>query len=67
MNSKPISVVSGGGGYLIEGTISELNLDNIKDVIAFPKNSNAYDQMLEAPSVANSKELFELGINWDKK
>lgn len=44
-----------------------LNLDNIKDVIAFPKNSNAYDQMLEAPSVANSKELFELGINWDKK
>ena len=44
-----------------------LNLDNIKDVIAFPKNSNAYDQMLEAPSVTNSKELFELGINWDKK
>lgn len=44
-----------------------LNLDNIKDVIAFPKNSNAYDQMLEAPSLANTKELDELGIHWSKK
>lgn len=44
-----------------------LNLDNIKDVIAFPKNSNAYDQMLETPSLANTKELDELGIHWSKK
>lgn len=38
------------------------NKDNIKDVIAFPKNQNAYDPMTEAPNVVDDKQLRELGI-----
>lgn len=40
-----------------------LNLDNIKDVIAFPKNANAFDQMLKAPSQVNEDDLKELNID----
>ena len=36
--------------------------DNIKDVIAFPKNQNAYDPMSEAPDKVADKQLIELGI-----
>ena len=36
--------------------------DNIKDVIAFPKNQNAFDPMTEAPNVVDEKQLTELGI-----
>lgn len=36
--------------------------DNIKDVIAFPKNQNAYDPMTEAPNYVDDKQLTELGI-----
>ncbi|GLC28622.1 aspartate--tRNA ligase [Clostridium omnivorum] len=36
--------------------------DNIKDVIAFPKNQNAYDPMSEAPNVVDDVQLKELGI-----
>lgn len=36
--------------------------DNIKDVIAFPKNQNAYCPMSEAPNVVDDKQLKELGI-----
>lgn len=36
--------------------------DNIKDVIAFPKNQNAYDPMSEAPNVVDDIQLKELGI-----
>lgn len=36
--------------------------DNIKDVIAFPKNQNAYDPMSEAPNVVDDNQLKELGI-----
>jgi aspartyl-tRNA synthetase len=36
--------------------------DNIKDVIAFPKNQNAFDPMTEAPNVVDDKQLKELGI-----
>lgn len=36
--------------------------DNIKDVIAFPKNQNAFDPMTEAPNVVDDKQLRELGI-----
>lgn len=39
------------------------NRDNIKDVIAFPKNQNAFDPMTEAPNVVDEKQLTELGIN----
>ncbi|MGL5245761.1 MAG: amino acid--tRNA ligase-related protein, partial [Sarcina sp.] len=37
--------------------------DNIKDVIAFPKNQNAFCYLTEAPNVADTKQLEELGIN----
>lgn len=36
--------------------------DNIKDVIAFPKNQNAFCPLTEAPNVVDSKQLKELGI-----
>ena len=36
--------------------------ENIKDVIAFPKNQNAYDPMSEAPDKVADKQLIELGI-----
>ena len=36
--------------------------ENIKDVIAFPKNQNAYDPMSEAPDKVADKQLLELGI-----
>lgn len=38
------------------------NHDNIKDVIAFPKNQNAFDPMTEAPNVVDEKQITELGI-----
>jgi aspartyl-tRNA synthetase len=34
----------------------------IRDVMAFPKNQNAFDMMLEAPSVVREKQLKELHI-----
>ncbi|MBS4804743.1 MAG: aspartate--tRNA ligase [Clostridium sp.] len=36
--------------------------ENIKDVIAFPKNQNAYCYLSEAPNIADEKQLEELGI-----
>lgn len=36
--------------------------DNIKDVIAFPKNQNAFCMMSEAPNVVDDEQLKELGI-----
>ena len=36
--------------------------ENIKDVIAFPKNQNAYCYLSEAPNVTDEKQLIELGI-----
>ncbi|SFA77044.1 aspartate--tRNA ligase [Clostridium frigidicarnis] len=40
--------------------------DNIKDVIAFPKNQNAFCPLTEAPNVADEKQLNELGIEIQK-
>lgn len=37
--------------------------DNIKDVIAFPKNQNAFCYLSEAPNIVDKKQLEELGIN----
>ncbi len=37
--------------------------DNIKDVIAFPKNQNAFCPLTEAPNVVDEKQLEELGIS----
>ena len=36
--------------------------DNIKDVIAFPKNQNAFCYLTEAPNIVDEKQLNELGI-----
>lgn len=41
--------------------------DNIKDVIAFPKNQNAYCYLSEAPNIADEKQLQELGIDMKVK
>jgi len=41
--------------------------DNIKDVIAFPKNQNAYCPMTEAPNMVEDKQLRELGITKTKQ
>lgn len=39
--------------------------DNIKDVIAFPKNQNAYCYLSEAPNIVDEKQLKDLGIKID--
>lgn len=44
-----------------------LGLNNIKDVIAFPKNNKAFDQMLKAPSAANPDDITNLGLEIIKK
>jgi len=36
--------------------------ENIKDVIAFPKNQNAFCPMTQAPNMVDAKQLEELGI-----
>ena len=38
--------------------------DNIKDVIAFPKNQSAIGLMEECPSIVDKKQLDELGIKF---
>lgn len=40
--------------------------ENIKDVIAFPKNQNAFDPMSEAPNTVDEIQLQELGIEITK-
>jgi aspartyl-tRNA synthetase len=39
-----------------------LGLEDIRDVIAFPKVQNASELMTKSPSVADAKALDELGI-----
>ncbi len=34
----------------------------IRDVIAFPKNQNAYDMMLDAPAPVSQKQIDELHL-----
>lgn len=36
--------------------------NNIREVIAFPKNSKAFDPMTQAPSIVDEKQLSELNI-----
>ena len=43
------------------------NTDNIRDVIAFPKNASAVCPMSEAPNLVSDKQLKELSIKVDKK
>ena len=37
--------------------------ENIREVIAFPKNSKAIDPMNNAPSLVSPLQLFELNID----
>lgn len=37
--------------------------DNIREVIAFPKNGKAADVMSDAPSMVSPLQLFELNID----
>ena len=39
--------------------------DNIREVIAFPKNSKAADLMTSAPSMASKEQLAELSLEVD--
>ena len=41
--------------------------DNIREVIAFPKNQNAVCPMTNAPSFADDEQLEELSIKVDVK
>ncbi len=53
----------GGIAYGFDRLIMFLaDTENIKDVIAFPKNQNAACPLSEAPNIVNSKQLEELGI-----
>ncbi|MFX0547978.1 aspartate--tRNA ligase [Hathewaya histolytica] len=53
----------GGLAYGLDRLIMFLaNTENIKDVIAFPKNQNAFCPMSEAPNLVDDKQLKELGI-----
>ncbi|MBS9334632.1 aspartate--tRNA ligase [Fructobacillus sp. M1-13] len=40
--------------------------DNIREVIAFPKNSKATEPMTEAPTPVDAKQLAELGLEADE-
>lgn len=43
------------------------NLDDLKDVVPFPKNNAGEDLMMNAPSEVNPEQLKELGIEVVKK
>ena len=43
------------------------NTDNIRDVIAFPKNASAVCPMSEAPNLVSERQLQELSISVNKK
>lgn len=53
----------GGLAYGLDRMVMFLaETDNIKDVITFPKNQNAYCPMSEAPNVVDKKQLDELSL-----
>lgn len=54
----------GGLAYGFDRMIMFLaGTDNIKDVIAFPKNQNAFCPLTEAPNIVDEIQLKDLGIN----
>ncbi|WP_125152680.1 aspartate--tRNA ligase [Clostridium rectalis] len=58
----------GGLAYGFDRMIMFLaGTENIKDVIAFPKNQNAFCPLTEAPNVVDEVQINELGIATTKK
>ncbi len=58
----------GGLAYGLDRWVSIFaGLDSIRDCIAFPKNNNGRDVMLDAPSALDAKQLDELQIKVDLK
>ena len=58
----------GGLAYGLDRWVSIFaGLDSIRDCIAFPKNNNGRDVMLEAPSAIEQKQLNELSLKIDLK
>ncbi len=58
----------GGLAYGLDRWVSIFaGLDSIRDCIAFPKNNNGRDVMLDAPSALDAKQLDELQIKIDLK
>lgn len=58
----------GGLAYGLDRWVSIFaGLDSIRDCIAFPKNNNGRDVMLDAPSVIDQKQLDELKLVVDAK
>lgn len=54
----------GGIAYGLDRLVMTLlNINNIKDVIAFPKTQSATCLLTGAPSIINDEQLEELGIN----
>ncbi|MCR4765433.1 MAG: aspartate--tRNA ligase [Bacteroidaceae bacterium] len=58
----------GGLAYGLDRWVSIFaGLDSIRDCIAFPKNNNGRDVMLEAPSAIEQKQLDELSLKIELK
>ncbi|MCD4666872.1 hypothetical protein K8R47_03615, partial [archaeon] len=58
--NPPLGGIALGFDRLVSVMCNELS---IRDVIAFPKNKDARDLMLDAPSKVDKKQLDELGLN----
>lgn len=58
----------GGIAYGLDRYVSLLaGLDSIRDCIAFPKNNQGRDVMLDAPTLISQEQLDELGISVNLK
>ncbi|MDR2791589.1 MAG: aspartate--tRNA ligase, partial [Tannerellaceae bacterium] len=54
----------GGIAYGLDRLVSLFaGLDSIRDCIAFPKNNNGRDVMIDAPSALDNAQLCELGLS----